>query len=95
MQRKTTASVEASTTVSLAYASEYGFGRTYSSGAANRYFGIVACKAGGPGYEDANPASRPRGRCPLPNDLARPDALSWSWAIFNGRCARVRFVYVR
>ena len=27
--------------------------------------------------------------CPLPNDLARPDALSWSWAIFNGRCARV------
>jgi hypothetical protein len=28
MRRKTTASVEASTTVSLAYASEYGFGRT-------------------------------------------------------------------
>ena len=26
--------------------------------------------------------------CPLPNDLARPDALSWSWAIFNGRCPR-------
>jgi hypothetical protein len=31
-----------------------------------------------------------RRMCPLPNDLARPDALSWSWAIFNGRCARVR-----
>jgi hypothetical protein len=29
-------------------------------------------------------------QCPLPNDLARPDALSWSWAIFNGRCPRVR-----
>jgi hypothetical protein len=28
MRRKTTASVEASTTVSLAYAWEYGFGRT-------------------------------------------------------------------
>ena len=35
MRRKTTASVEASTTVSLAYASEYGFGRT-SGHAADR-----------------------------------------------------------
>jgi hypothetical protein len=31
-------------------------------------------------------------RCPLPNDLARSDALSWSWAIFNGRCAWVGLV---
>src|SRR5271165_4735607 len=29
-----------------------------------------------------------RHKCPLPNDLARPDALSWSWVIFNGRCPR-------
>ncbi len=36
MRRKKTASVEASTTVSLAYASEYGFGRT-SGHAAMRY----------------------------------------------------------
>ena len=31
----------------------------------------------------------------MTNDLARPDALSWSWAIFNGRCAPVRLVCVR
>ncbi len=30
--------------------------------AALRYFGIITCTAGGPGYEDANPASKPRGR---------------------------------
>ncbi len=30
--------------------------------------------------------------CPSSNDLARPDALSWSWAIFSGRCARVGLV---
>jgi len=31
-------------------------------------------------------AEADRDRCPLPNDLARPDVLSWSWAIFNGKC---------
>jgi hypothetical protein len=37
----------------------------------------------------SRPSPRIWGRwdpCPLPNDLARPDALSWSWAIFNGKC---------
>lgn len=29
--------------------------------------------------------------CPLPNDLARRDAVSWSLAILDGRCAQVRF----
>ena len=29
--------------------------------------------------------SRRADPCPVTNDLARPDALSWPWAIFNGR----------
>jgi hypothetical protein len=36
----------------------------HSAHAALRYFGIITCTAGGPGYEDANPASKPRGRAP-------------------------------
>ena len=35
----------------------------------------------------APPAPSAATRCPLPNDLARPDPLSWSWTIFTGRCA--------
>ena len=48
--------------------------------AANRYFGIIACKAGGPGYEDANPASRPRGRA------SRTLAVSGHQARCRSRC---------
>ena len=49
MRRKTTVFVEASTTVSLAYASEYGFGRTSGHAAdssASSWWFVMATRGG-------------------------------------------------